>query len=125
MMEGDCAEMQHDQCEQHIGEEDVASLIGIRRRLVRRGDLGNVEQAEEARIVLRTGSGMRPAQHRHQDGDGIECAVVDPGGDPLPGGHVGRQRRRRIDSAPHQPEHREQQHQIADVGMDRPVEELV
>ncbi|KWV60585.1 hypothetical protein AS156_28140 [Bradyrhizobium macuxiense] len=125
MMERDRCEMQRDQRQQHIGEEDVAVLVGPRRRLVGRGDLRHVEQAKEARIVRRVRAGMRPAQHRHQDGDGIERDMAEAGRDPLPAGRLGRQLGCRVEAAPQQPQHSEEQHQIADIGVDRTVEQAV
>ena len=77
-------EMDHDQRQQHIGEQDVAVFVGRGRRLVGRGNLRNVKQPEPARIVRRARAGMRPAQHRHQNGHGIERAVAEARGDPLP-----------------------------------------
>src|SRR5690348_2440136 len=52
MMPGGGRDMQHDQREQRIGEKDMAFLPGAGSDLIGRGDLRNVEPAEEARIVL-------------------------------------------------------------------------
>src|SRR5579859_4919214 len=51
VMPGRRRRMKDDQRQQHIGSQDVPVLKGIRRRLVGRGELRHVEQAEEAAVV--------------------------------------------------------------------------
>jgi hypothetical protein len=51
--------------------------------------------------------------------------MADTSREPLPSRRIGRQRGHRIDAAPDQPDHHQQQHDIADIGVDRAMEKPV
>src|SRR5271163_252857 len=68
---------------------------------------------------------MRPTEHDHDEGDQIKQAVVGVGCDPLPPRCIRRQARRGVDGAPDQAKRDEDQQQVADIGMDRTVEETI
>src|ERR1700733_254758 len=68
---------------------------------------------------------MRPAEHDHNERGQVKRAVADRGRNPVPARRIGRQGRRGVECAPDQAKRDEDKQHIANIGMDRPVEEKI
>src|SRR6266568_2650900 len=68
---------------------------------------------------------MCPAQQRHQHRETVKRAVADTRRETLPARGVQRQCRNRMKKPPEQPQRHQQRQRIADIGVDRAIEEAI
>jgi len=77
-------DVDRDQREQDIGHIDVQVLVELALALSVEVNCGYAKQTEPVAVIRLARARMRPAEHRHQNGDAIQRAVVDARRDPLP-----------------------------------------